>query len=73
MKVRTGNVKPLKFTEDGCEMSVAYSNRGEPFRRGVEFAFDSNDVKTVPIWVLLDRDEVALLRDKLDEFLSAKD
>jgi hypothetical protein len=62
-------VRPLIFTEDDHELNVRYSNRGEPFREGVEFSFDRRDGRTCPIWVLLDRHEVKQLRDKLNEFL----
>jgi hypothetical protein len=71
MKVRIGQIKRLLFVEDGHEMSVHYSTRGDPFRDGVEFVFDKSGGS--PVWVLLDRMEIALLRDKLNEFLSAKD
>lgn len=66
-------VKPLKFREEDHEMSVQYSNRGEPFRDGVEFCFSRSDfdwVKMPATWVLLDRSEVQQLRDKLTEFLN---
>lgn len=69
MKVRLNSVRPLRFTEDDGEFTVQYSNRGEPFREGVEFVFDRQDGRTCPVWVLLDRDEVRKLRDKLNEFL----
>lgn len=72
MKIRMGQVKPLVFSEDDHEMSVQYSNRGDPYRDGVEFMFDRRDRNSVPVWVLLDRDEVQKLRDKLNEFLVAK-
>lgn len=72
MKIRMGQVKPLIFSEDDHEMSVQYSNRGDPWRDGVEFMFDRRDRNSVPVWVLLDRDEVEKLRDKLNEFLVAK-
>lgn len=67
MKFRMDKVRPLIFTEDDHELIVHYSNRGEPFRDGVEFVFDRMDA--CPISVLLDRDEVKRLRDKLTEFL----
>lgn len=72
MKVRMDQVRPLRFSEEDHEMLVAYGNRGEPFRKGVEFTFDRQDGRTCPIWVLLDRDEVQQLRDKLSEFLESK-
>ncbi len=70
MKVRMDQVKPLRFIEDGNEMTVGYSNRGEPFRQGVEFQFDRCGGPV--IWVLLERQEVEVLRDKLNQFLAAK-
>ncbi len=63
-------VKPLVFSEDDHEMRVQYSNRGDPFREGVEFVFDVPATSRVcPVWVLLNRREVEQLRDKLSEFL----
>lgn len=73
MKVRMGQVKPIHFSEDDHQMSVHYSNRGDPFRQGVEFVFERLDGTSAEVYVLLDRDEVTLLRDKLNEFLGAKD
>ena len=72
MQVRMSQVRPLRFSEDDHELTVQYSNRGEPFRDGVELMFDRQDGRTCPIWVLLDRDDVQKLRDKLNEFLEAK-
>jgi hypothetical protein len=72
VKVRMDQVKPLVFSEDERELRVEYGNRGEPFRDGVEFTFARLDGRTCPIWVLLDRDEVQTLRDKLNEFLASK-
>ncbi len=65
MKVRR-DVSKLVFTEDDHEMSVHYSNRGEPFSDGVEFHFCGEGASA---WVLLDASEVRGLRDKLTEFL----
>ena len=53
MKVRE-TVKPLVFTENEGELRIAYSNRGEPFRDGVEFQFDKLNGRTSPTYVLLD-------------------
>jgi Zn-finger nucleic acid-binding protein len=58
--------------EDGHELRVAYDNRGEPYRQGVEVLFDACDGCTRPVWVFLDRDEVEKLHEKLGEFLAAK-
>ena len=68
----SSRTKPLVFTEDDHEMRVQYSNRGEPYREGVEFVFDNPGTSRVcPIWVLLEHHEVEQLRDKLNEFLGA--
>ena len=62
--------QPLVFTEDEDEIRVCYSNRGEPFRDGVEFQFSSRfSYSQVAVRVLLDAAEVRRLRDKLNEFL----
>lgn len=64
--------KPLVFTEEDHEFRVQYSNRGEPYRDGVEFVFDRPGTSAIaPVWVLLNGDEVRQLRDKLSEFLGA--
>lgn len=73
MQVRMGQVKPIVFTEDDCEMTVRYSNRGDPYQQGAEFCFEQMRKDSLPVWVLLDRDEVTQLRDKLNEFLESKD
>lgn len=62
-------VKPLVFKEDGHTIEVAYSNRGEPYRDGVEITFDNDDHRQPATWVLLDSHEVRVLRDKLTEYL----
>ena len=72
MKTRMQDVRPLEFTEDDCTMTVQYDNRGEPYRNGVEFSFDREGPGPV-VWVLLDRAEVAQLRDRLNEFLATED
>ena len=67
------SVKPLVFEEDGDELRVCYSNRGEPFREGVQFQFNSQDRRTAQVCrVLLSPEEVLQLRDKLNEFLEQK-
>ena len=71
--MRMGQVRPLRFSEEDHQMSVRYSNRGDPFRQGAEFHFERLDSIGCEVWVLLDRDEVTRLRDKLNKFLSAKD
>lgn len=64
------NTKPLVFNESDHELRVQYGNRGDPFREGVEFVFDTPGTSRVcPTWVLLERCEVEQLRDKLNEFL----
>lgn len=73
MQVRMDRIRPLIFAEDGHELRIQYSNRGEPFRDGVEFTFDSGGINGRSIWVLLDRQDVETLRDKLTEFLATKD
>jgi hypothetical protein len=60
--------KPLVFSEDDDELRVAYDNRGEPYRDGVQLEFRSRDCWSA---VLLDCREVELLRDKLNEFIGA--
>jgi hypothetical protein len=70
-KIRS-SVKPLRFTEGSHSIAVHYSNRGEPFREGVEIAFDSDCKEVRPVWVLLNRSEVMELRDKLSEFLESQ-
>lgn len=65
------STKPLNFTEDDDEMRVCYSNRGEPFRDGVEFQFNRlSSHREGVVHVLLDACEVKQLRDKLNEFLT---
>lgn len=62
---------PLTFTEDDSKLEVSYSNRGEPFRDGVEFSFSSDVwLRGGSVQVLLSRMEVEALRDKLNEFLA---
>lgn len=70
MRTRFDKVKPLVFTEDDQSLTVHYSNRGEPFRDGVEFQFERTSCDMPAVWVLLDIDEVKTLRDKLTEFLN---
>ena len=62
-------VKPLVFTDEGRQITVQYENRGEPFREGVGITFDSELPSEHAVWVLLDVQEVAQLRDKLNAFL----
>lgn len=67
MKVDKRKVKPLVFTEGENTLTVGYSNRGDPFRDGVEMSFEC---ERCWVAVLLDEDrDVQLLRDKLSEFL----
>jgi hypothetical protein len=69
MKVTQG-VKPLVFEEDGDELRITYSNRGEPFREGVEFQFNNLDEQRTQVSrVMLDSREILQLRNKLNEFL----
>jgi hypothetical protein len=73
MRVKMSQVSPLVLSdENGHELRVQYDNRGEPYRQGVDFTFDSCNGRTIPVWVFLERDEVERLRDKLSEFLDAK-
>jgi len=68
MKVQQ-NIKSLVFSEDAAEVRVAYANRGEPFKEGVELSFIPAYYNTSLVRVLLDIREVKHLRDKLNEFL----
>lgn len=68
MIVRNG-VTPLVFREDGDEVTVRYSNRGEPYRNGVQLAFKDDSYNKPYVQVLLDESEVVQLRDKLNEYL----
>lgn len=69
MKVRS-DVSVLVFTESDHELRIQYSNRGEPFRDGVECGFYHRDGVAFPaVRVLLNHEEVEQLRDKLTEFL----
>lgn len=69
MKVDRCKVKPLVFTEGDDRLTVGYSNRGEPYRAGVELQFEGDRCWVA---VLLDDDrDVRALRDKLDEFLGS--
>lgn len=68
MIVRDG-VKPLVFREDANTVSVQYSNRGEPYREGVELTFADDSWNKPHVAVLLEDDEVVKLRDKLNAYL----
>lgn len=62
-------VKPLVFKEDGHTIEVGYSNRGEPYRDGVQILFTNDEYRQPATLVLLDSSEVRSLRDKLTEYL----
>ena len=68
--------KPLVLKgEDGCQLSVGYDNRGEPFREGVRLAVEiliDNEYAETRMQVMLEVDEVRQLRDKLSEYLGDK-
>lgn len=68
MIVRDG-VKPLVFREAENTVSVQYSNRGEPYREGVELTFVDNSWNKPHVAVLLEDEEVVKLRNKLNEYL----
>ena len=60
----------LVFTEDEHTLRIGYSNRGEPFREGVEIELDfQQGTRSDCRYVLLNLDEVRQLRDKLSRFL----
>jgi hypothetical protein len=58
--------RSLEFTEEDSTLTVRYSNRGDPYRDGVEFNFDNGRSNTR---VLLSYEEVEKLNVKLEEFL----
>ena len=66
MLVDKRKVPPLVFREGDDQVLVQYSNRGDPWREGVELSFEG-DRRWVA--VLLEEWEVRQLRDKLNEFL----
>lgn len=63
------NITALTFEDDGQRVEVRYDNRGDPFREGVKLAFIEDSSKFTYVHVLLDFQDVKLLRDKLTEFL----
>jgi len=69
MTIDQSKVPPLVFTEGDDELTVRYSNRGEPFRAGVELSFRSDRCWVA---VLLEDRELRLLHAKLGEFLGVK-
>lgn len=62
-------VKPLVFTEGDDKVTVQYSNRGEPYREGVQISFVDESWNKPHVAVLLEDDEVVKLRDKLNAYL----
>lgn len=66
MKVDQRKVKPLVFTEGENTLTVQYSNRGEPFRDGVEMSFQCDRCWVA---VLLEDRELRLLYETLGRFL----
>lgn len=68
MKSGINEARSLRFSEGSHHLTVQFANRGEPYRQGVEFQFDTGLDRAIS-WVMLDRREVLQLRDKLNEFL----
>ena len=65
MMVSTANY--VKFTDDeDNSLSVRYSNRGEPYRSGIEFCIDQGWDKT-SVEVFIEEREARALRDLLNK------
>jgi len=63
MKVDKYKIRQDFKSEEGETLSVYYTNRGEPYREGIEISFD-NDGQYGPS-VFLEDDEAKSLRDLL--------
>lgn len=68
MKIKRYEIKSLIFREDDNEFVVGYSNRGEPYRDGLEFSF--RDDRLGSISVLLEDEELEQLYNHIGKFLN---
>lgn len=66
----------LQGADEGTRLEVGYDNRGEPYRDGVSFEVEigikDDYTRDAYCRVMLERDEVVQLRDKLNQFLGEK-
>ncbi len=73
MKTLNRNAKPLVFKGEGDdELEIRYTNRGEPYREGVEVEWRLSDWRN-SVSVFLEVEEMCRLRDKLNEMLPLRE
>lgn len=70
MKTIDRNVKPLVFKGEGEDhLTIRYSNRGEPYREGVEVEWILGNDWGSNVSVFLETEEMKRLRDTLNKML----